>query len=397
MDDQGDRVPVGENEGLEATQDPREELREREEESDDDVVEGAAGAQDGGAVHEVGGAQDGASHVVAAAEPAMPEFMQLLLAQFQAFLKEKGDRATRERKELGNLIEGCCNRMGDHIQKCGENIDRMAGGRGAFVRDGVTRVEKRGLSEVEQSASKWTGVEIATRGMGKPATAEVEKEILFGPAVVEGKKEEIQIESIEPTIVEIGIGETDLVEQQREEKMENVQSPCSHHDAVLNNPNKDLQVVLERRRRIAQMYGWLLLGLCSIFIFGVMCVKACRSPRGYLQDVYRHQYRAHERSLFDHTSEHHARALAASNVKRFFGYLAVAPPKPPPTAQASRGLCVPGAVIGSGPVDVPELGLIPGEQFEVVSGLMGRCSRPWADRYYSELHYWAENSCSLGK
>uniref|UniRef100_UPI00358EBD5A calcium homeostasis modulator protein 2-like isoform X2 n=1 Tax=Myxine glutinosa TaxID=7769 RepID=UPI00358EBD5A len=146
-----------------------------------------------------------------------------------------------------------------------------------------------------------------------------------------------------------------------------------------------------------RMYGWLLLGLCSIFIFGVMCVKACRSPRGYLQDVYRHQYRAHERSLFDHTSEHHARALAASNVKRFFGYLAVAPPKPPPTAQASRGLCVPGAVIGSGPVDVPELGLIPGEQFEVVSGLMGRCSRPWADRYYSELHYWAENSCSLGK
>ncbi len=73
MDGQGEQMPVREIEVLESTQDPGEQVGEMEEE----VNEGAVAA-------EFTGVQSSdASHVVAAAEPAMPAYMQLIMAEMK--------------------------------------------------------------------------------------------------------------------------------------------------------------------------------------------------------------------------------------------------------------------------------------------------------------------------
>lgn len=43
----------------------------------------------------------------------------------------------------------------------------------------------------------------------------------------------------------------------------------------------------------------------------------------YLQEQYWGQYRSSEKELFNRTAEVHAKVLAASNVKQFFGFVAL--------------------------------------------------------------------------
>ncbi|KAG8435310.1 hypothetical protein GDO86_013315 [Hymenochirus boettgeri] len=55
----------------------------------------------------------------------------------------------------------------------------------------------------------------------------------------------------------------------------------------------------------------------------VKCLHHCCTPLSFHQEDYWAQYRSCEKDLFIRTAELHAKVLAASNVKQFFGFVAL--------------------------------------------------------------------------
>lgn len=72
-----------------------------------------------------------------------------------------------------------------------------------------------------------------------------------------------------------------------------------------------------------QLFGWLLIGVVAILVFLTKCLKHYCSPLSYRQEAYWAQYRTNEEQLFQRTVEVHSRVLAANNVRRFFGFVAL--------------------------------------------------------------------------
>ncbi|XP_049646377.1 calcium homeostasis modulator protein 2 [Suncus etruscus] len=81
--------------------------------------------------------------------------------------------------------------------------------------------------------------------------------------------------------------------------------------------------VSRRLKYESQLFGWLLIGTVAILVFLTKCLKHYCSPLSYRQESYWARYRANEDQLFQHTAEVHARVLAANNVRRFFGFVAL--------------------------------------------------------------------------
>ncbi|XP_063291041.1 calcium homeostasis modulator protein 2 [Pelobates fuscus] len=73
----------------------------------------------------------------------------------------------------------------------------------------------------------------------------------------------------------------------------------------------------------SQFLGWMVIGIVASTIFLVKCLQHCCSPLSHHQEAYWAQYRSCENDLFNRTAEVHAKVLAASNVKQFFGFVAL--------------------------------------------------------------------------
>ncbi|TRY99582.1 hypothetical protein DNTS_032890 [Danionella cerebrum] len=96
--------------------------------------------------------------------------------------------------------------------------------------------------------------------------------------------------------------------------------PCKDVPAQYMNYTK----VIERQLQYeSQLLGWLLVGIISLFVFLVLCLKHCFSTLGYQQEAYWAQYRSSEQTLFKRTAELHAKYHAAECVKSFFGFVAL--------------------------------------------------------------------------
>ncbi|XP_068114970.1 calcium homeostasis modulator protein 2 [Hyperolius riggenbachi] len=86
-------------------------------------------------------------------------------------------------------------------------------------------------------------------------------------------------------------------------------------------PYKD--EVVRRLQYESQFIGWILIAVVASTIFLMMCLRHCCSPLSYHQEAYWGQYRSSEKELFSRTADVHAKVLAASNVKQFFGFVAL--------------------------------------------------------------------------
>ncbi|XP_063818033.1 calcium homeostasis modulator protein 2 [Pseudophryne corroboree] len=81
--------------------------------------------------------------------------------------------------------------------------------------------------------------------------------------------------------------------------------------------------VIRRLKYESQFLGWILIAVVASTIFLVKCLQHCCSPLSYHQQAYWDQYRYSEKDLFSRTAGVHAKILAASNVKQFFGFVAL--------------------------------------------------------------------------
>ncbi|XP_075468639.1 calcium homeostasis modulator protein 2 [Ascaphus truei] len=81
--------------------------------------------------------------------------------------------------------------------------------------------------------------------------------------------------------------------------------------------------VIRRLKYESQFLGWILIAVVASTIFLLKCMHRCCSPLSYHQEAYWAQYRSCENQLFHRTAEVHANILAASNVKEFFGFVAL--------------------------------------------------------------------------
>ncbi|XP_067241368.1 calcium homeostasis modulator protein 2-like [Chanodichthys erythropterus] len=96
--------------------------------------------------------------------------------------------------------------------------------------------------------------------------------------------------------------------------------PCKDVPAPFMNYSGEVERQLKYE---SQLLGWLLLGIISLSIFLILCLKNCFSPLGNHQEAYWSQYCSSEQALFQRTAEVHAKYCAAENVKRFFGFVAL--------------------------------------------------------------------------
>ncbi|KAM4635937.1 calcium homeostasis modulator protein 2-like [Discoglossus pictus] len=100
-------------------------------------------------------------------------------------------------------------------------------------------------------------------------------------------------------------------------------------DTMARFPCKDTPIevllfkeeVIRRLKYESQFLGWMLIGIVASSIFLLKCLHHCCSPLSYHQEAYWNQYRSCEKDLFNRTAEVHAKILAASNVKQFFGFV----------------------------------------------------------------------------
>lgn len=96
--------------------------------------------------------------------------------------------------------------------------------------------------------------------------------------------------------------------------------PCGEGPANLSGFREE---VSRRLKYESQLFGWLLIGVVAILVFLTKCLKHYCSPLSYRQEAYWAQYRTNEDQLFQRTVEVHSRVLAANNVRRFFGFVAL--------------------------------------------------------------------------
>ncbi|XP_029466596.1 calcium homeostasis modulator protein 2-like [Rhinatrema bivittatum] len=96
--------------------------------------------------------------------------------------------------------------------------------------------------------------------------------------------------------------------------------PCKDSPVELASFKED---VIRCLRYESQLIGWLLLGVVAIMVFILRCLKHCCSSLGYRQEKYWSLYRSTENQLFQRTAEIHSKILAATNVKHFFGFVAL--------------------------------------------------------------------------
>ncbi|XP_067277618.1 calcium homeostasis modulator protein 2-like [Pseudorasbora parva] len=96
--------------------------------------------------------------------------------------------------------------------------------------------------------------------------------------------------------------------------------PCKDLPAPFMNYSR----VIERQLQYeSQLLGWLLVGIISLTVFLLLCLKHCCSTLGYQQEAYWSQYRSTEQDIFQRTAEVHAKYNAAECVKSFFGFAAL--------------------------------------------------------------------------
>ncbi|XP_055976832.1 calcium homeostasis modulator protein 2-like [Sorex fumeus] len=94
--------------------------------------------------------------------------------------------------------------------------------------------------------------------------------------------------------------------------------PCREGPANLS----DFQEEVNRRLKYESQYlGWLLILSMAILLFLVKFFQSCCSKFGYRQEDYVARYLANEEQLFQRTAEVRSLAMAAKNVKRFFGFV----------------------------------------------------------------------------
>ncbi|KAM8923885.1 calcium homeostasis modulator protein 2 [Pelodytes ibericus] len=93
-----------------------------------------------------------------------------------------------------------------------------------------------------------------------------------------------------------------------------------------DSPQDVLLIKEEAIRRLkyeSQFLGWMVIAVVASTIFLLKCLQHCCSPISHHQEAYWSQYRTCEKELFNRTAEVHAKVLAASNVKQFFGFVAL--------------------------------------------------------------------------
>ncbi|XP_056616724.1 calcium homeostasis modulator protein 2-like [Triplophysa dalaica] len=94
--------------------------------------------------------------------------------------------------------------------------------------------------------------------------------------------------------------------------------PCKDLPAPLLNYSGEVE---RRLKYESQLLGWLMVGVVSLSVFLLLCIKHCCSSLGYQQEAYWSHYRSNEKALFQRTAEVHAKLNAANNVKTFFGFV----------------------------------------------------------------------------
>ncbi|XP_055976292.1 calcium homeostasis modulator protein 2-like [Sorex fumeus] len=96
--------------------------------------------------------------------------------------------------------------------------------------------------------------------------------------------------------------------------------PCMEGPANLS----DFQEEVNRRLKFESQYlGWLfILSMASLLLL-IKFFQSCCSKFGYRQEAYLTRYLANEEQLFQRTAEVRSLAMAANNVKRFFGFVAL--------------------------------------------------------------------------
>ncbi|XP_055976836.1 calcium homeostasis modulator protein 2-like [Sorex fumeus] len=96
--------------------------------------------------------------------------------------------------------------------------------------------------------------------------------------------------------------------------------PCREGPANLS----DFQEEVNRRLKYeSQHLGWLLIFSMAILLLVIKFFQSCGSKFGYRQEDYLTSYLANEERLFQRTAEVHSLVMAANNVKRFFGFVAL--------------------------------------------------------------------------
>ncbi|XP_055976289.1 calcium homeostasis modulator protein 2-like [Sorex fumeus] len=96
--------------------------------------------------------------------------------------------------------------------------------------------------------------------------------------------------------------------------------PCREGPANLS----DFQEEVNRRLNYeSQHLGWLLIFSMAILLLVIKFFQSCSSKFGYRQEDYLTSYLANEERLFQCMAEVRSLAMAANNVKRFFGFVAL--------------------------------------------------------------------------
>ncbi|XP_056385652.1 calcium homeostasis modulator protein 2 [Hyla sarda] len=135
--------------------------------------------------------------------------------------------------------------------------------------------------------------------------------------------------------------------------------------------------VIRRLQYESQFLGWIMIGVVASTIFLLKCLHHCCSPLSYHQEAYWSQYRVNEKDLFNRTAEVHAKVLAASNVKQFFGFVDL-------TKEEQE-------MVTAYPVDEAQ----PSPQWNEITGLyLYRENKGFP--LYSRLHKWAKKVIGNG-
>ncbi|XP_054975156.1 calcium homeostasis modulator protein 2-like [Sorex araneus] len=151
--------------------------------------------------------------------------------------------------------------------------------------------------------------------------------------------------------------------------------PCGESPDNLSGFREE---VSRRLKYESQLLGWLLICTVAVVVFLTKCLKACSSRLGYQQEAYWARYLANEEQLFQRTAEAHSLALAANNVKQFFGFVAL--------SQRDQ------ALMAKFPKQGTQLSL-PWDNITGISEYQEMLGIP----LYSRLHKWANRRSSIDK